>query len=130
MSLRPHTFATFFGLLACTGLRVSEALSLTRPDVDWRQGLLTIRQTKFRKSRLVPLHPSAADMLKGYARLRDRFFPASVAKAFFVTFRARRCGSRRWKGFSGTCEGSSPGRRVAAGGHGFTTCGTPSLAAG
>lgn len=86
-SLRPHTFATFFGLLACTGLRVSEALGLTRRDVDWRQGLLTIRQTKFRKSRLVPLHPSATDMLQGYARLRDCFFPASVAEAFFVTFR-------------------------------------------
>jgi integrase len=86
-SLRPHTYFTFFGLLACTGLRLSEALNLTRSDVDWHQGLLTIRQTKFRKSRLVPLHPSATDMLKDYARLRDRFHPASVAEAFFVTFR-------------------------------------------
>jgi integrase len=86
-SLRPHTYATFFGLLACTGLRVSEALNLTRSDIDWHQELLTIRQTKFRKSRLVPLHPSATDMLKGYAGLRDRFHPRSVAEAFFVTFR-------------------------------------------
>ena len=57
--LRPHTYATLFGLLACTGLRLREALNLTRSDVDWKQGLLTIRQTKFRKSRLVPLHPTA-----------------------------------------------------------------------
>ena len=86
-SLRPHTYATFFGLLACSGLRVSEALKLTRSDVDWQQGLLTIRQTKFRKSRLVPLQSSATDALKDYARLRDRLHPASATDAFFVTFR-------------------------------------------
>jgi integrase len=86
-SLRPHTYATLFGLLVCTGLRLSEALNLTRSDVDWHQGLLTIRQTKFRKSRFIPLHPSATDMLKDYAQLRDRFHPASVSEAFFVTFR-------------------------------------------
>jgi integrase len=86
-SLRPHTYATLFGLLACTGLRVSEALNLIRSDVDWHQGLLTIRQTKFRKSRLVPLHPSATDMLKDYAQLRDRFHPAAATEAFFITFR-------------------------------------------
>ena len=44
--LRPHTYATLFGLLACTGLRLSEALNLTRSDVDWERGLLTVRQTK------------------------------------------------------------------------------------
>jgi integrase len=86
-SLRPDTYATFFGLLACTGLRLSEALALSRADVDWHQGLLTVRQSKFRKSRLVPLHPSTTQALKGYAELRDRLHPAPAHEAFFVTVR-------------------------------------------
>jgi integrase len=85
--LRPHTCATLFGLLACTGLRVSEAVKLTRGDIDWRQGLLTVRQTKFRKSRLVPLHTTALAALRGYARRRDRFHPTPTTEAFFVTGR-------------------------------------------
>jgi integrase len=85
--LRPHTYAAFFGLLACTGLRVSEALKLARQDVDWGQGVLTVHRTKFRKSRLVPLHPSAAGALRDYAELRDRFHPSPPSEAFFLTRR-------------------------------------------
>lgn len=85
--LRPHTYATFFGLLACTGLRVSEAVKLTRDDVDWSQGLLTVRQTKFRKSRLVPLHATALRALRDYAARRDRAHPAPTIGAFFLTDR-------------------------------------------
>jgi integrase len=85
--LRPHPYATLFGLRACTGLRVSEALKLTRSDVDWQQGLLTVRQTKFRKSRLVPLHSSTMRALGDYADRRDRFHPVSSAQAFFLTDR-------------------------------------------
>jgi integrase len=85
--LRPHTYATFFGLLACTGLRVSEALKLARSDIDWRQGMLTIRQTKFRKSRFVPLHGSTTRALKKYAGLRDRIHPSSAAESFFISSR-------------------------------------------
>lgn len=88
--LRPHTYATLFGLLACTGLRLGEALKLTRPNVDWKHGLLTIRQTKFRKTRLVPLHRTAMRALRDYARLRDRFHPAAQTDAFFVTVRGTR----------------------------------------
>jgi integrase len=86
-SLRPHTYATLFGLLACTGLRVSEAVKLTRDDIDWRQGLLTIRQTKFRKSRLVPLHATTFGALRDYAARRDRLYPTPVTEAFFLTSR-------------------------------------------
>jgi integrase len=86
-SLRPHTYATLFGLLACTGLRVSEAVKPTRDDIDWQQELLTVRQTKFRKSRLVPLHTTALAPLRGYARQRDRFHPTPTTEAFFVTGR-------------------------------------------
>jgi integrase len=88
--LTPHTYATLFGLLACTGLRVSEALRLTRDDVDWGRGLLAVRQTKFRKSRLVPLHPSTLGVLREYADRRDRFHPCPTADAFFLTRRGTR----------------------------------------
>lgn len=85
--LRPHTYVTFFGLLACTGMRVSEALKLTRTDVDWDQGVLTIRMTKFRKSRLVPMHSSTILAMRRYAELRDRILPLAMSDAFFVSTR-------------------------------------------
>jgi integrase len=88
--LRPHTYATLFGLIACTGLRLSEALGLNRSDVDWQRGLLTVRQSKFRKSRLVPLHASATQALQAYADRRDRLRPGATEEAFFVTGRGTR----------------------------------------
>ena len=87
VGLRPHTYVALFGLLACTGLRISEALGLARQDVDWQQGLLTIRRSKFRKTRLVPLHPSATQALQAYAQQRDRAHPIAAADAFFLTTR-------------------------------------------
>lgn len=85
--LRPHTYRTILGLLASTGLRISEVLRLTREDVDFREGLLTVRLSKFRKSRLVPLHPSAVRALRRYALTRDAHHPRSVNPAFFLTER-------------------------------------------
>jgi integrase len=67
-SLRPWTYCTLFSLLAITGLRISEALALRFEDITV-DGLL-IRQTKFHKSRLVPLHPSAHAGLERYLRRR------------------------------------------------------------
>ena len=65
-ALRPHTLSTVIGLLASTGLRVGEALRLTLADVhlDSVPPFLHIRETKFHKSRLVPLHPSTATQLR------------------------------------------------------------------
>jgi integrase len=63
-SLRPATYYTLFGLLAATGLRISEALGLIQDDVT-ADGLI-VRQTKFRKSRMVPLHDSTAAALDSY----------------------------------------------------------------
>lgn len=83
--LRAATFATIFGLLAITGLRISECLSLDREDVDFAEGILHVRHSKFDKSRLVPLHPSACDALNRYARLRDRIFPQPKDKRFFIS---------------------------------------------
>lgn len=69
--LRREIYRTLIGLIAVTGLRRSEALDLRLEDVSL-DGVLTIRCTKFRKSRLVPLHPTAADALRGYLALRLR----------------------------------------------------------
>jgi integrase len=83
--LRPQTYVTLFSLLACTGLRVSEAHNLTIRDVDLGASLLVIRETKFRKSRLVPLHPSAVTALARYAAFRDRYANFSRSEYFFRT---------------------------------------------
>ncbi|MEE8135292.1 MAG: tyrosine-type recombinase/integrase [Gemmatimonadales bacterium] len=72
-ALRPHTYATLIALLSATGLRVSEALRLRFADLS-SEGLV-IRMTKFRKSRLVPLHETAALGLERYLRRRRRWDP-------------------------------------------------------
>ena len=69
--LRGLVYETLFGLIASCGLRLSEALSLNIGDVDLRRGLLTIRRTKFAKSRQVPLHPNTAKALGRYRWTRD-----------------------------------------------------------
>jgi site-specific recombinase XerD len=69
-SLRPKTYVTLFSLLYSTGLRISEALALTFGDVDLQAHALLIRESKFHKSRMVPLHPTAADGLRSYMRHR------------------------------------------------------------
>lgn len=83
--LRGLTYATLFGLLAVAGVRVSEALRLDRQDVVCETSLLTIRRTKFGKSRLVPIHPSTTDALSQYAAARDRCVPRLHTSAFFVS---------------------------------------------
>jgi integrase len=83
--LRSQTYATLIGLLSCTGLRISEVLRLGRSDVDPGQATLTIRETKFHKSRLVPLHPTALQALGSYGRFRDRCHPIPRTDAFFVS---------------------------------------------
>lgn len=83
--LRPRTYRTIFALLAVTGLRISEALKLHRNDVDLTQGVLTIRETKFRKSRLAPVHDTTRQALHRYADQRDKYFQTSRAETFFVS---------------------------------------------
>ncbi len=69
--LRRELYVTMFGLIAATGLRISEAIALRVDDV-WPNGALHIRETKFRKSRLVPLHPTVIDALGRYLESRRR----------------------------------------------------------
>lgn len=83
--LRAATHGTLFGLLAVSGMRVGEAIGLGRDDVDLTEGLLTIREAKFGRSRLVPLHPSATDALRSYTASRDRLFPTPRSTTFFVS---------------------------------------------
>jgi integrase len=71
-ALRPVTYETIFGLIAATGLRLSEALHLRCGDVDLDQSLLTVRNTKFRKSRHVPLHATVVAALERYVAVRAR----------------------------------------------------------
>jgi integrase len=83
--IRPRTYATLFGLLACAGLRIAEALRLTRTDVDLETGVVTVRQTKFNKSRWVPLHLTAVKALADYARQRDRIVARPHDDRFFLS---------------------------------------------
>jgi integrase len=83
--LRAATFETLFGLLAATGMRVGEALALTRDDVDLDEGMLTIRHAKFDRMRLVPLHPSVTAALRKYAAARDRRRRTRRTDRFFVS---------------------------------------------
>lgn len=68
-SIRPHTYHCMFGLMAVTGLRRSEAVNLRLSDIT-PDGLI-VRKTKFRKSRLVPLHVSTREALGRYLRIRN-----------------------------------------------------------
>jgi integrase len=89
--LRPRCYATLFGLIACTGLRISEALALSCGDVDVADGMLTVRAGKRGRTRLVPLHPSALAPLADYAAERARRYgPPGDGAAFFRTDRSDR----------------------------------------
>lgn len=88
--LRSATFETLIGLLAATGLRVGEAMALDRDDIDWGEVLLTVRNSKFNKSREVLLHPSTIKALKGYDDQRRRLSPCPAAPSFFVSTRGTR----------------------------------------
>jgi integrase len=80
--LRPWLYYTFFGLLSVTGLRVSEARNLEVRDVDLDAAVLTIRGTKFGKTRLVPLHASTCQVLAEYLRRRARHWRERPVSSF------------------------------------------------
>ena len=82
--LRRHTYYTVFGLLAVTGMRISEVTALSREDVDLTQGIITIRLTKFSKSRSIPVHKSTLQVLREYTQLRDQIHPTVKIQSFFL----------------------------------------------
>ena len=85
--LRRWTYHCLFGLLAVTGLRISEVLALERDDTDLERGILTIRGSKFGKSRLVTIHSSTQQVLKDYSRRRDLHLAHPRSPYFLVAER-------------------------------------------
>lgn len=83
--LRQATYRTLIGLLWVTGMRVGEAIRLDLKDVDLAHGVLTVRGTKFGKSRELPLHPTAALALRRYLRLRDQLCPQLASEAVLIS---------------------------------------------
>jgi integrase len=83
--LRPLTYVTLFGLLAATGMRLSEALRLERKDLNLDQPSLTVRETKFKKSRLVPIHVTTANALVVYGKATLTTLRRSGVETVFLT---------------------------------------------
>lgn len=88
--LRPRTYTTLLGLLVVTGMRISEVVGLDRDDFDISEALLTIRRTKFGKSRLIPLLASTRQALERYADERDRLLPRPMTTSLLVGDHGRR----------------------------------------
>jgi integrase/recombinase XerD len=83
--LRAHTYAAVFGVLAVTGMRIGELVALDNDDVDLRDGLLTIRHSKFGKSRCLPLHPTTRQALWCYVDRRNDIYPIQKSPSFFIS---------------------------------------------
>jgi integrase len=83
--LRARSFGTYLRLLSCTGMRPPEPLRLTCTDVDFQSHTLTLRQTKFSKSRIVVLHPTATKALEEYARVRNQYVKYPRSSNFFLS---------------------------------------------
>jgi integrase len=118
--IRALTFPTLFGLIAVTGLRVSEALSLDVADVDLETGVLTVQRGKLGKARLLPVSDSATARLSAYARERDRLL-GTPPQAFFVSDNGERltdCATRY--NFATICQtvGLRPAQKFHRHGHG------------
>jgi site-specific recombinase XerD len=79
------TFQTLFGVLAATGMRIGEAISLDRSDFDADAGALTVRNAKFGKSSELPLHPTTSSALTRYLRRRDRPRPVGANEALLLS---------------------------------------------
>ena len=86
----PLRQATLVGLLYVSGMRVGEAIRLDRTDVDLASALVTVRRSKFGKSRELAVHTSTVEALRAYATLRDRYFPSPRTEAFFVSLAGTR----------------------------------------
>jgi integrase/recombinase XerD len=86
-ALRAATLTTMLGLITATGMRVGEAMALTRRDVALVDGVITIRYAKFDRMRLVPLHPTTAAALRDYALIRDHLCTEPRTNRFFLSAR-------------------------------------------
>jgi len=85
------TLHAMIGLAASTGLRIGEIVRLDMSDVDLNGSVLTVRQTKFKKDRLVPIHASMATVLRRYVAAREAAILKRDSVPFFLSLRGRRC---------------------------------------
>jgi integrase/recombinase XerD len=92
--LTAATCRTVIGLLAVTGTRISEVLGLDNSDLDWESGVLTVRQSKFERSRHVPLHQTTLEALRAYVAVRHERFPRPRSQALFVSWSGGRLSYR------------------------------------
>ena len=83
--VRAATYHTLIGLLAVSGIRIGEGINLDRDDIDWTEGVLRIRESKFGKSRLVPAQTSTMKALRDYDLLRDEALPRPKDPSFFLS---------------------------------------------
>jgi len=112
--LRAATYEALIGLLAATGLRVGEALRLDRRDIDWGEGVLLVHQSKFGKSRQVPLQPTTVQALGAYSRRREQLCPHPSSESFFVSLRGTRIIYECvWPTFRMLCNGAGVGAGAA-----------------
>jgi integrase/recombinase XerD len=88
--LRHLTYYTLFGLLVVSGCRIGEIIALDRGDFNKTDGMIMIRNSKFRKSRYIPLHLSSVRKLNDYSRARDQFHRQPTTQSFFVSEKGRR----------------------------------------
>ena len=88
--IRGLTLFTMIGLAASTGLRVGEVVRLNKSDVDLDHGVITVLCTKFKKDRLVPMHPTVVAVLRRYVAARDATYNGSDGQAFFINLRKKR----------------------------------------
>jgi integrase/recombinase XerD len=84
------TYETLIGLLAATGMRINEAIKLDNADIDWKQGVLLVRESKFDESRYLPVQDTTLDALQRYVYQRDQLCPNPRDPSFFVSLRRRR----------------------------------------
>jgi integrase len=114
---RRWTYHCLFGLIAVTGMRLSEAIGLQRSDVDLDEGMPTVRQSKFGKSRLVPLHPTTRDALLSYAIGVTLTLDRAAARTSSWPSAAVDCCTSTFIVFSGACPARSAcdGRTIAPG---------------
>jgi len=102
--LRGLTYSTLFGLIAVTGLRISEALALDHDDLDVENGVVRVRRGKLGKERLLPLDSTVVAQLVGYSAERDRLL-GSAPDAFFVTCKGTRLTDRSARyNFAHACQ--------------------------
>jgi integrase/recombinase XerD len=89
-SIDAQTYYALFGLIAVSGMRTGEALALKDNSVDLKQGIITIYESKFRKSRKLPIHRSAIETLKHYCRCRNKHLGKKKSEYFFVNNRGNK----------------------------------------